>query len=112
MNALLDETRSERLDLGLSFMRQLRVSPTVAALLAEEKPAAMSWGDFATLGMIHLIMSWRSSRGDVRGVIRQGVSLVGGAPDGTTGALTAVGLADGRQPPSKPPMAARKASAS
>lgn len=85
MNSLLDETRSDRLDLGLAFIRQLRVSPTVAEVLAEEKPAAQTWGDFAILSMVSFAVMARMVRGDLRGVIRLLVRLVGQPADGADG---------------------------
>lgn len=81
MNALLDEKRTARLEIGLPWMKQLRVSPTVEAVLLEEKPASVTWGDFAILAMVLFCFIARIVRGDVRGVIRLGVRLAGSTPD-------------------------------
>jgi hypothetical protein len=84
-SALLDETRSERLDLGLVVMKQLRLSPTLAEVLGEEKPATQTWGDFALAAMVEKVVTARSLRGDYRGVIRLLVRLVGQPSDGAAG---------------------------
>lgn len=82
MNALLDETRSRLIEAGLPFLRQLRTSPTVAALLEDEKTDTETWADFALLGMITLASMRRMVRADLRGVIRLGVGIVGAVADG------------------------------
>lgn len=82
MNALLNETRSKLLEPGLPFLRQLRVSPSIAALLDAEKQDNESWADFALLGMITLASMRRMVRADIRGVIRLGVGIVGAVADG------------------------------
>lgn len=86
MNAFLQESRSERIDFGLPYiLRQLRASPTVAALLTEEKPADQTWGDFAIRALLLYVVMARMVRGDFRGVISLLVRLVGqpaGTPDG------------------------------
>ncbi len=83
-NAFLDETRTERLDIGLPFLRQLRLSPTLENLLAEEKPANQSWGDYFLTAAVNQALSARNVRGDWRGSNRLIVRLVGslsGDPD-------------------------------
>jgi len=80
-NALLDETRSERIDLGLPWLKQLRVSPTVFELLSEEKPANMSWGDFLLTAALCYVRCARDIRGDFRGSNRLGVRLFGPVSD-------------------------------
>ena len=81
-NALLDETRSERIDLGLPFLKQIRVSPTLANVLSEEKPANQSWGDFFLSAAVNQILMSRNMRGDWRGCNRLLVRIVGPEPDG------------------------------
>jgi hypothetical protein len=96
VNAFLDETRSERLDLALPFMRQLRVSPTLAEVLAAEKPATQTWGDFALAAMVEKAVTARMVRGDLCGVTCLVVRLTG-RPSGTTeSAGTPSRGADGR----------------
>jgi hypothetical protein len=80
-NAFLDETRSERLDLGLPMMKQLRASPTLTAVLMDEKPATQTWGDFALAAMVEKSVHARMVRGDLRGVIRLLVRLIGQPSD-------------------------------
>jgi hypothetical protein len=81
-NALLDETRSERIDLGLPFLKQIRASPTLAQLLSEEKPANQSWGDFFLTAAVNQVLMSRNMRGDWRGVHRLLVRVIGPEPDG------------------------------
>lgn len=76
-NALLDETRTVRIDVGLPWLKQLRVSPTVFELLSEEKPANMSWGDFLLTAALCYVRCARDIRGDFRGSNRLGVRLFG-----------------------------------
>jgi len=96
-NAFLDETRTERIDLGLPICKQLRASPTVFEVLAEEKPATMSWGDFATISMISFALMGRNLRGDFRGAYCQAVRIFGTFPDVMERVLTDV------RRPDKPP---------
>jgi len=77
MNALLDESRDVRLEPGLPFLKQLRVSPQVALLLEAERAANESWGDFAVTGMIALATMRRTLRMDLRGAYRLLVGIVG-----------------------------------
>lgn len=101
-NALLDESRSERLELGLSFLRQLRASATVVDILEAEKAADETWGDFALEGMIALAAMRRTLRMDLRGVNRLCVGLVGLADDARQMDPTDVGSPDAcRKPPAK-----------
>jgi hypothetical protein len=81
-NAFLDETRTERIDLGLPFLKQIRVSPTISALLMEEKPANQTWGDFFLTAAVNHIFHARNMRGDWRGCNRLMVRLLGPEPDG------------------------------
>lgn len=97
MNACLDETRSERIDVGLVFMRQLRLSPTLAEVLADEKPAVQTWGDFALSAMVEKVVTARMVRGDYRGVIRLLVRLVGPPSDGALGGRAPTLASDSRQ---------------
>jgi hypothetical protein len=106
MNALLDETRSKLIETGLPFLRQLRASPTVAALLEAEKLDNETWADFSLLGMITLASMRRMVRADLRGVIRLGVGIVGAVTDGLMGERateagdpTSVGSPYGRRKP-------------
>jgi hypothetical protein len=103
-NAMLDETRSERIDLGLPFLKQIRTSPTLAAILSEEKPANQSWGDFFLTAAVNHVLHVRNVRGDWRGCHRLLVRVIGPEPDGlgpTTErqleTLTGVRTADGRR---------------
>lgn len=97
MNALLDETRSARIDFDMLLIRELKVSPTVKELLLEEKPSNMGWGDFAIFSMLAFVLIARIVRFDLRGVIRLCVRLVGEPP-------TNVGGSDERRkPPAKAP---------
>jgi len=77
MNALLDESRDTRLEPGLPFLKQLRISPRVALLLEAERAANESWGDFALAGMIALATMRRTVRMDLRGAYRLLVGIVG-----------------------------------
>ena len=99
MNALLHESRSRLIEPGLPYLRQLRLSPTVAAVLEAEKLDTETWGDFAVLGMIVLANMRRASRGDLRGVIRLHVGIVGAPPDGPASDPTSVGSPDERRKP-------------
>lgn len=81
-NALLDETRSERIDLGLPFLKQIRLGPTLRDILTEEKPANQSWGDFFLSAAINQILHARNIRGDWRGSKRLLVRITGQEPDG------------------------------
>jgi hypothetical protein len=103
MNAMLDETRSERIDLGLPFLKQIRTSPTLAAILNEEKPANQSWGDFFLSAAVNQVLHARNIRGDWRGCHRLLVRVIGPEPDGLgvtaerqLSALTSVRSGDGR----------------
>jgi hypothetical protein len=100
MNALLDETRSKRLDVALPIMDQLRVSPTTYAVLLEEKPHDQSWGDFAIRSMITSALMGRIMRGELRAAYRLLVRLGATIADEPTPDLTSVRPADERQ--SKP----------
>lgn len=97
MNALLDETKGDRIEFGLSFLRELKVQPTVKAILLEEKPSNMGWGDFAIFSMLGFVFIARIMRFDVRGVIRLGVRLVGVIPDDQDADPTTVGSPDERR---------------
>ncbi|MFB3816163.1 MAG: hypothetical protein ACE147_00750 [Candidatus Methylomirabilales bacterium] len=90
MNALLDETRSERLPVNLPFLLQLRVSPTIRELLEREKPANESWADFAMLSMIQRAVHARTVRLDFDGAKRLLVTVGGSGSDETAGAVTPV----------------------
>lgn len=81
-NALLDETRSERIDLGLPFLKQIRLGPTLRDILTEEKPANQAWGDFFLTAAINQILHARNIRGDWRGSKRLLVRITGQEPDG------------------------------
>jgi hypothetical protein len=81
MNVLTDETKSDRIEFGLAQLRELKVSPTVKALLLEEKPANMGWGEFAVFAMLTYAFIARIIRFDIGGVIRLGVRLIGARPD-------------------------------
>lgn len=81
MNALLDETRTERLDLGMSFLPQLRVSPTVRAMLLEAKPANQSWADFATEAMVVRALLTNTIGLSLHNLNRQVVRLIGPSSD-------------------------------
>jgi hypothetical protein len=80
-NALLDETKSDRIEFGLDWLRELKVQPTVKTLLLESKPSNMGWGDFAIFSMLAFSFISATMRFDLRGVIRLGVRLVGAMPD-------------------------------
>ena len=94
MNALLDETRSTRIEFDLPWLRELKVAPTVKAILLEEKPSNMGWGDFAIFAMLTFVLIARIVRFDIRGVIGLGVRLVGARPDDRTPAPTSAGSPD------------------
>jgi len=91
MNVLLDETKTDRIEFGLDLIRELKVQPTVKAILLEDKPNNMGWGDFAIFTMLTFCFMARIMRFDVRGVIRLGVRLVGAIPDDRTPDPTNVG---------------------
>ena len=102
-NALLDETRSERIDLGLPFLKQIRLSPTLATVLSEEKPANQAWGDFFLTAAINHVLHAHNVRGDWRGCHRLIDRLIGPPPVGLgvtseqqVAALTGVRFPDGR----------------
>lgn len=82
MNTFLDETRSVRVDAGLACARQLRMSPTVFALLSAEKPATQPWGDFLIEAAIFRIITARNMRGDYRGGHTLSVGIFGGLSGG------------------------------
>jgi hypothetical protein len=97
MNALLDETKSGRIEFDLPFLRELKVSPTAKAILFEEKPSNMGWGDFAIFSMLAFVLMARIMRFDLRGVIRLCVGLTGWLPDERPTAPTSVGSPDDRR---------------
>ena len=97
MNALLDETKSGRIEFDLPLLRELKVSPTVKQLLLEEKPSNMGWGDFAIFSMLAFVLIARIMRFDLRGVIRLCVRLIGATPDAGTPDPTSVGKPDDRR---------------
>lgn len=94
MNVLLDETRSDRIEFGLPWLRELRVSPTVKRVLAEEKPSHLGWGEFAILAMVAFVLIARIMRGELHGVIRLVRLLLGPLPDDAPGDPTSVGATD------------------
>lgn len=81
MNVLLDETKGKRIDLGLSMLPMIRMSPTLAALLEQEKAADDTWAVFFTRAALVYVFMRRIMAVDLPGVIRLGVSLVAIAPD-------------------------------
>ena len=98
MNVLLDQTKTARIEFGLPFLREVKVQPTVHAILLEEKPSNLGWGDFAIFTMLAFVFIARIMRFDVRGVIRLGVRLVGAIPDNQAADPPVVGSPDnGRQ---------------
>lgn len=90
MNRLLDETRTKNVELSLPMLAQLRMAPSVAALLKAEKGTSETWGDFATRGMVALACMRRIVRdqlGDANALL---VGLIGGAPDEASGPVADV----------------------
>ena len=105
-NALLDETRSERLPINLPFLQQLRVSPTIRDLLDQERPANETWADFAVLAMLQRVVMARTIHFDLSGAKRLLVTLTGDTQDRRHMAeatipvnVTGVILSDERQKP-------------
>ena len=81
-NAFLDESRSERIDLGLPFLKQIRASPTIVKVLSEEKPANQSWGDFFLSATINHVLNKKNVLGDWRACHRLLGRMIGPEPDG------------------------------
>jgi hypothetical protein len=100
MNALLDETKNARIEFGLPWLHELKVSPTIKQILLEEKPSNLGWGDFAIFSMLTFAFIARMMRFDLRGVIRLGVRVVGALPDEPPALPTSVGSPD--EPPARP----------
>lgn len=94
MNALLEQTRSARIEFGLPWLDEFRVSPAVKAALAEHKPITMSWGAWAEFCMFAVACMAAIMRGDVFAAIRLGVRLFGHPPDETPPDPTSVGFPD------------------
>lgn len=104
MNAMLDETRSERIDLGLPFLKQIRVSPTIHEFLKDHKPDNRDWGTFILSRAVSGILADYNVRFDFRGLNRQVVRLFGSEKPGLgvssedqADALLEMALADNRQ---------------
>ncbi len=80
-NVLLAETRSQRIDLGLPMLSQLRVSPTVHELLSDAKPDHQSWPDFAIESMVIRVLLPHTLGLRLRELNRQCVRIVGRETD-------------------------------
>ena len=90
MNAFLGQTGTVRVEIGLPFMKQLRLSPGLYEALNDVKPASMSWGDFVRLGMVTLAHMMLNISGQPHEANRLNVRIFGAAQ-------TVVGEADDRQ---------------
>lgn len=100
-NALLDETRTERLPLNLPFLPQVRVSQTVRKLLEQEKPANESWADFAIVSMVLRILHARTVAMDLHRANSLLVTVLGIPSDKPASDMTSVPSYDERQKPTQ-----------
>lgn len=98
-NALLNATRSKRIDLGLPVrgLDQLRVSPTTFSVLLEEKPADQSWADFTIRALVSFVVIRRMIALETQAANRIVVRLGLAWPDDTAEDLTSVSAPDDSQ---------------
>jgi hypothetical protein len=93
-NAFLDETRTIRVDVLHPLCKQLRLTPTLYAVLDRAKPTHMSWPQFFAFAACHFAIAEPTIRGDLDTVYWRAGRLTGRIPD--------EGRGDGRGPCQSP----------
>lgn len=86
-NLLLDSTATRRIDIGLPWLKQIRVGDDLYAWLNNHKPADDTWKEWSVGCMVIVSLQQHIMARRLLDCIRQGVRLVGYVADDPTPGL-------------------------